>query len=126
MKVDCYEKGLAGERSAELFLRASCEKAGRTFEILARRWVYRQHLRVGEIDLIYLENGGTLVFTEVKCWKRSWDPRCGWSLAKRRAIGRAIRAYVAGSRLALEEVRVDLLIKIGEAPWEHLKGVDLH
>jgi putative endonuclease len=99
---------LQGQR-AEDFCADLLRRAG--LRILARNW----RCRLGEIDLV-AEDGGTLVFAEVRLRR---DPRYGGAAesvtaAKRARILAAARLYLAGRGAA--SCRFDVLLLDGLAP----------
>jgi putative endonuclease len=92
--------GLAGEKSAEQFLRS----AGMT--ILARRY----RVRGGEIDLVADEHG-TIVFIEVKTLSsRAWnEPQDRVTPVKQQRLARAAAHYVKKQKLELRPLRFDIV-----------------
>lgn len=96
--------GAWGERRAEDFLRRE-----RGFRVLARNWRSPRDRR-DEIDLVALD-GEALVFVEVKTRSAralvpgyfAVDPR------KRRALGRAVRAYLGGLSHPPRTFRLDIV-----------------
>lgn len=110
------ELGRRGEDVAAEFLRA------RHYRIVARNY----RCRAGEIDLI-AEDGGTLVFVEVR--SRTGD-RCGTPLEsvdprKQARVARVARHFLAGSGLAERDARFDVIgVRFDADPpgVEHVAG----
>jgi putative endonuclease len=102
--------GAWGEREAERFLSAQ-----RGFSILARNW-RSPHDRRDEIDLI-ARDGEVLVFIEVKTRAAGARVPGYFSIggAKKAALRRAARAYLAGHGAGIRTFRLDV-VEVTGAP----------
>jgi putative endonuclease len=99
--------GLAGEQHAARFL----ERLG--YRILARG--HRQ--RLGEIDLVALD-GQTLVFVEVKTWRRGdvGDPSEAVDHRKQERLTRAALIYLKRRGLLEQAARFDVVSIVWPTP----------
>jgi putative endonuclease len=101
-------------------------EAARLLEAQGLRILGRQvRTKLGEIDLV-AEDGDTLVFVEVKALERVYagvDPAENVHPNKRRRLGRAAQAYLAGlERVPYCRFDVVTLVREPVVRIEHLKG----
>jgi putative endonuclease len=106
------KKGRHGEAIARKYL----NKLG--YKILTSNW----YSRYGEIDIIALSSESSLVFVEVKNYKRNsfLDPKESISPKKIKNLSNTAELYLAECENNYESIRFDLIIVRSNLVLEHL------
>jgi Holliday junction resolvase-like predicted endonuclease len=112
---------------AEEYVFGEISKRGHRF--LGRRMpVFAGGKQAGEIDLIYLEGRGVLVFVEVRARRRRTHggPESSIDYQKRRRMSLAVRVYWASLSEAQKreicEIRIDVWLWDATMGWREIQG----